>query len=96
MRTMLIAAVAIGGAAMFSAPASAAFPLDRPGVESGVHEARDGCGRGWARNRWGRCRPMIQRFWPPRRVIGRPPGFYDRPAHCWRERTPWGMRRVCR
>jgi hypothetical protein len=24
---------------------------------SGIMEVRDGCGRGWYRNRWGRCRP---------------------------------------
>lgn len=90
MRVVIAAAVALGGAWLMPAPASAAgFPVNPPGVDSGAIElVRDGCGRGWRRNRWGECRPMFRR--------GPPPGFYMRAQRCWREMTPWGPRRVCR
>lgn len=97
MRILTLAVAAVGGSLLFAAPASAAFPIDRPAAaDSGIEQARQGCGPGWALNRWGHCRPMVRPFWPPRRAWARPPGLYDRAAHCWSQRTPRGWRRVCR
>ncbi|MFC6791529.1 GCG_CRPN prefix-to-repeats domain-containing protein [Methylobacterium komagatae] len=42
-----------------------------------------GCGPGWARGPYGRCRPMY-----------RPRPFYGR--RCFIRPTPYGPRRVCR
>jgi hypothetical protein len=64
--------------------ANAITPAPLPGV-SDVIEVAQGCGRGWVRNRWGRC---VRMGGPV--VIGRPVTV------CRSVRTAYGWRRVCR
>ncbi|PNG26742.1 GCG_CRPN prefix-to-repeats domain-containing protein [Methylocella silvestris] len=82
MRTRIaIAAAAISiSLTAFEAQAFPAPPSPMPSL-SEVTQARAGCGPGWARDRWGHCRPI-------RRVAPGP--------RCWWQHGPWGSRRVCR
>jgi hypothetical protein len=63
MRTMLLAVVLMFGAAIVGGQnASAAPAIGAPIAKaadqgSTVTQVMDRCGRGWHRNRWGRCRP---------------------------------------
>jgi hypothetical protein len=63
MRTMLLAVVlTVGVAALVGQNASAAPAVGAPIAKaadqsSSVTHVMEGCGRGWHRNRWGRCRP---------------------------------------
>lgn len=72
LRTLLFSAcasVTLAGAAMAmpAAPAPLARGLDN------VEQVAQGCGPGWARDRWGNCRPMGYRPPPP------PPPRYGYP-----------------
>lgn len=85
-----LAALAFGGLA--AAPASAA-PAG-PGLggllapEAPVTQVAQGCGPGFARGPYGRCRPMYGRpYYGAPRVYGR---------RCFVRPTPYGPRRVCR
>ncbi|WP_246775879.1 GCG_CRPN prefix-to-repeats domain-containing protein [Methylobacterium aquaticum] len=85
-----LAALAFGGLA--AAPASAA-PAG-PGLagllapDAPVTQVAQGCGPGFARGPWGRCRPMYgRRYFGPPRVYGR---------RCFIRPTPYGPRRICR
>ena len=54
----LAAMIAVGGLGAYSVPAGA-VPAIMPHVDgSPVINVRDGCGRGWRLNPWGRCVPM--------------------------------------
>jgi hypothetical protein len=77
--------VAAGAFVTLLVPAAQALtPAPLPGVTDVIHVAQ-GCGRGWVRNRWGRC---VRVGGPV--VIGRPV------AACRSVRTAYGWRRVCR
>ncbi|GJD60743.1 GCG_CRPN prefix-to-repeats domain-containing protein [Methylobacterium frigidaeris] len=88
-----LAALAFGGLA--AAPANAA-PAG-PGLtgltgllapEAPVTQVAQGCGPGFARGPYGRCRPIYgRRFYGPPRVYGR---------RCFVRPTPYGPRRICR
>jgi len=86
-----ISMIAAAGAFMMIASSAQAFtpaPLNLPTDElAGIEHVAGGCGPGWYRGAYGRCRPMAARG-PV--VIGRPV------AVCRSVRTPYGWRRVCR
>ncbi|MFC3636230.1 GCG_CRPN prefix-to-repeats domain-containing protein [Camelimonas fluminis] len=107
-RTLLVSAcasVTLGGAAM--AMPAAPSPMDGP---AHVELAAQGCGPGWARDGWGRCRPMGRPgygYGPPPYAYGAPPygygarpygyGYRPPPPRCWWRTDPWGRSvRVCR
>ena len=106
MKLALAFGAALFGMTLAGAPASA-LPLDR-GVTAPapIEQAAYGCGRGWAPDRWGRCRPMARAYRGPR--VSVPRVLRDRPAPMWRQnlrerssgcayvRTPRGMRYTCR
>ena len=105
MRLALTLGAALFGLTLAAAPASA-LPTDR-GVapSSGVEQIAYGCGRGWAPDRYGRCRPMRHygpRYYGPRYFRDRRPApmwrenLRERAAGCAWVRTPRGMRYVCR
>lgn len=77
-----LALMAPVGASAFPAPASGALQV-APGADDMITQVSGGCGRGWYRDRWGRCRPMVRRAPPP-------------PRRCWIQHTPRGPVRVCR
>ncbi len=79
--------VAAGAFVMLLVPAASALtPAPLPGVsDSDVIEVAQGCGRGWVRNRYGRC---VRVGGPV--VIGRPV------VVCRSVRTAYGWRKVCR
>jgi hypothetical protein len=84
--SMLVAAGAF--VTLLVPAANAITPAPLPGV-SDVIEVAQGCGRGWVRNRYGRCvRAGVVVGAPV--VIGRPV------AVCRSVRTAYGWRRVCR
>jgi hypothetical protein len=93
--------VAAGAFAMLLVPAANALtPAPLPGVSDVIHVA-EGCGRGWVRNRYGRCvRAGVVVRAPV--VVGAPvvigaPVVVARPvAVCRSVRTAYGWRRVCR
>lgn len=64
MRTILFAllvtaGIGLAGTSMVSAaPGGNTALLNASNDVSGVVQVRDGCGRGWYRNRWGHCRPF--------------------------------------
>jgi len=104
IRTLLISAcasVTLGGAAM-------AMPAAPASMEGSGHVelAAQGCGPGWFRDGWGRCRPMGYGYGPPPYGYGfRPPpppppygyGYRPPPPRCWWRTDPWGRSvRVCR
>ena len=66
--------VILGFAALFGgSPVTAqAMPIDRSlaATETMVDQVAMGCGRGWTRNRWGRCVPF-RHFGPPVYVVPR-------------------------
>ncbi|GJD51324.1 hypothetical protein OPKNFCMD_4078 [Methylobacterium crusticola] len=77
-----LAALALGGLA--AAPAANAAPAG-PGLlapEAPVTRVAQGCGPGFARGPYGRCRPVYGRGGYGRGCVVRP--------------TPYGPRRVCR
>ena len=86
-----ISMLAAAGAFMMIASSAQAFtpaPLNLPTDElSGIVHVAGGCGPGWYRGAYGRCRPMAARG-PV--VIGRPV------VVCRSVRTAYGWRRVCR
>ena len=78
--------LALASSAHAFSPAPANLPV--PEVSGDVETVAGGCGRGWFRNRWGRCVPMA--------AAG--PAYVVRPAVvCRTVRGPYGgWRRVCR
>ncbi len=83
--------VAAGAFVMLLVPAASAItPAPLAGIsDSDVIEVAQGCGRGWVRNRYGRCvRAGVVVRGPV--VIGRPVTV------CRSVRTAYGWRRVCR
>jgi hypothetical protein len=87
--------VAAGAFVMLLVPAANAItPAPLPGVSDVIHVA-DGCGRGWIRNRYGRCvRAGVVVRGPV--VIGAPVVVARPVAVCRSVRTAYGWRRVCR
>lgn len=101
MKHALSLGSALFGLALMASPGTAqALPLDRNvNAAAQIELAAFGCRRGWAPDRWGRCRPIARhRHYPRPRV------FSDtRPAPMWRQnlreraggcayvRTPRGM-----
>jgi hypothetical protein len=89
---MLLAAgalMALGSPALAFSPAPANLPVEQL---SNVEHVAQGCGRGWARNAYGRCVPMAVRA--PVVVV---PRAVVRPAVvCRSVRTAYGWRRICR
>jgi hypothetical protein len=85
-----ISMIAAAGAFMMIASSAQAFtpaPLNLPTDElAGIEHVAGGCGPGWYRGAYGRCRPMGARGV----VVGRPV------VVCRSVRTPYGWRRVCR
>lgn len=83
----LAAALTLGGLGAGSNAQAAPLGL---GSASGladqapIETVAQGCGPGWARGPYGRCRPFA----------GPPRGFYGR--RCFLRPTPYGPRRVCR
>jgi hypothetical protein len=101
-KELIFAAGIALAASTLSAQALPAGPADLV-YDPLVAKAAQGCGPGWARNRWGECRPMRgPRYVDPRpRIVVPgiavvPPRVVAPRPRCWRERTPWGWRRVCR
>lgn len=86
MRLATSLAAAVGGLMLLAGPA-AALPVAPAPATAGIELAAQGCGPGWARNRFGRCRPMMRPYMAPRR-------FYRQ--RCVVRQTPYGFRRVCR
>ena len=87
MKTLL-AAAAFGVASLSAAQAMPLAPLSAADTAAVIHVA-DGCGPGYARGPYGRCRPMggvvvIRR--PPQVVVvrprGCPPGLAYRYGRC--------------
>jgi hypothetical protein len=74
---------ATGFAVAVFASAAQAMPAAPIGgdARSGVTLVAGGCGPGWHRGPYGRCRPNMA----PRPVV-----------RCWWRQTPWGPRRICR
>ena len=90
-----ISMIAAAGAFMMIASSAQAFtpaPLNLPADElAGIEHVAGGCGPGWYRGAYGRCRPMAARGYVGGPVvIGRPV------AVCRSVRTAYGWRRVCR
>ena len=84
-----ISMIAAAGAFMMIASSAQAFtpaPLNLPVDDlAGIEQVAGGCGPGWYRGAYGRCRPMGAR------------GFVGRPVVvCRSVRTPYGWRKVCR
>ena len=83
-----ISMIAAAGAFMALASSAQAFtpaPLNLPADElAGIEHVAQGCGPGWARGPYGRCRPMARGY------VGRPVTV------CRSVRTPYGWGRVCR
>jgi hypothetical protein len=85
-------------ASTLSAQALPVGPADLGG-DSLVTNVAQGCGPGWARNRWGECRPMRgPRYIDPRPRVVVPgiavvPPRVMAPRRCWIDRFG---RRVCR
>lgn len=90
-------AAAVLAATISGVGAASAMPLAPLGATdtAGVIEVAQGCGPGWARGPYGRCRPMYVAppvYRPPvyrapvvvapRRVC--PPGYFWRAGRCWR------------
>lgn len=87
----LSAGLALGGLGAVSAANAAPIgPGSASDLAGGatVERVAMGCGPGFGRDAWGRCRP----FAGPR-YYG-PPRFYGR--RCFFRPTPFGPRRVCR
>ncbi|MBK9082014.1 MAG: hypothetical protein IPL88_08045 [Rhizobiales bacterium] len=93
MKSLIVAAAGFVSLAVLPAQALPMAPA--PSGASHVEQTAMGCGRGWARNRWGMCRPVVRRFMPLHRTY-RPQAGYDRATNCRIERRVGGMRRVCR
>ncbi|WP_430910363.1 GCG_CRPN prefix-to-repeats domain-containing protein [Methylobacterium sp. sgz302541] len=80
------AALALGGlGAVSTANAAPIGPGDAAGLAGGatVERVAMGCGPGFGRDAWGRCRPFAR------------PRYYGGPRCFWRP-SPFGPRRVCR
>jgi hypothetical protein len=82
MTKLLSAAALVGALIAFSPIGAQAFPAAPPASESEIVLVAQGCGPGWARDRFGICRPMR--------------GPIVRPRACWWVQTVYGPRRVCR
>ncbi|MER2269333.1 GCG_CRPN prefix-to-repeats domain-containing protein [Methylobacterium oxalidis] len=87
------AALALGGLGAVSTARAAPLGVGTvdglTGATPLVEQVAQGCGPGWGRGAYGRCRP----FAGPGRVYG-PRPFYGR--RCFLRPTPFGPRRVCR
>ncbi|NPU65929.1 MULTISPECIES: GCG_CRPN prefix-to-repeats domain-containing protein [Bradyrhizobium] len=86
---LLAATVMLGGSAAqaFTLPGQPSAP------EINVESVAGGCGPGWFRDRFGRCRPAPRVYAPG---YGYGPGYVYAPRTCFIRPTPWGPRRVCR
>ncbi|AWN36294.1 GCG_CRPN prefix-to-repeats domain-containing protein [Methylobacterium radiodurans] len=81
----LAAALTLGGLGAASTAQAAPLGVGTPlAGQSPIETVAQGCGPGWARGPYGRCRPFA----------GPPRGFYGR--RCFLRPTPYGPRRVCR
>jgi hypothetical protein len=83
---VLSAAAVIAATMGLSVPASAAPATPAPaGLVAGdtaIETVALGCGRGFTRNRFGACRPILRpRFFGPRRFYGRPRFYGPRRFH---------------
>jgi hypothetical protein len=76
------------GAVMLAGASAQALPVAPAPAGASVDYVAMGCGRGWTRNRVGRCVPMYRPWMRPGRPMWR--------QRCWWRETPWGPRRVCR
>jgi hypothetical protein len=98
MRIAFSIAAGALGLALFSLPASAAPMTDR-GVAppNAIEQAAQGCGRGWARNARGACRPVFHgpRWGHPRPGV-RTQMYRDQPEGCERFPSPTGRGTVRR
>jgi hypothetical protein len=81
MMKLVSAAAAVGALIALSSGAQA-LPAAPVSTDSQIIQVAQGCGPGWARDIYGRCRPMM------RAPIVRP--------RCWWVQTVYGPRRVCR
>ncbi|WP_455989377.1 GCG_CRPN prefix-to-repeats domain-containing protein [Methylorubrum extorquens] len=86
LKALAVLAAIVGGTSFVTAAEAAPVPM----APAGAYDAGNvtttvamGCGRGWVRTPYGRCRPMFG----PRRFGG---------PRCFIRRTPFGPRRVCR
>lgn len=63
MRYILLAIVMAAGVSLIGAAGASAAPANGQAISqiadhaSGITQVRGGCGRGYHRNRYGRCRP---------------------------------------
>lgn len=81
----LAAALTLGGLGAVSTAQAAPLVADTALAGGApIETVAQGCGPGWGRGAYGRCRPFAR---PGR-------GFYGR--RCFLRPTPYGPRRVCR
>lgn len=105
MKLMLMPAAALFLLAANPAAEAAPVPAYTPAVSAGAAAAvahpsgqarlllvREGCGRGFHRNRWGDCR-MNRRL---RREYRREWRHHHARRRCFVRDTPFGYRRICR
>lgn len=86
----LAAALALGGLGAVSSAQAAPLAAGSATTLAGgaaVETVAFGCGPGWTRGPYGRCRPAYGYGYGPRRFYGR---------RCFFRPTPFGPRRVCR
>jgi hypothetical protein len=79
MMAAMIAAGALGAGSVMSAPANAMPVATVHSDGLPLVDVRNGCGRGWHLNRWGRCVP--NRYYRPYRHYGWYQPFYYRAWH---------------
>ncbi|WP_132250051.1 GCG_CRPN prefix-to-repeats domain-containing protein [Methylobacterium segetis] len=90
---VLGAVLALGGLGAVSSAQAAPLGVDTArglaGTAPLVEQVAQGCGPGWGRGAYGRCRPFAGagRYYRPRPFYGR---------RCFLRPTPFGPRRVCR
>jgi len=89
---LLTATVMLGG----SAAQAFTLPAQPSAQDVNVERVAGGCGPGWFRDGYGRCRPA-PRAYAPAYGYGYGPGVgYGYARTCFVRPTPWGPRRVCR